>query len=103
MHHIQFDDPVWIFVGLNVPRRVETVSEAYSVLAEWPQRQRDNAHRIALNACLAALGGTIDAETARGPFVAFARKSGILMPDLSDAEPGLAAGRSGALTAQLPA
>jgi hypothetical protein len=37
--------------------------------------------RAAIRACKAALTGDIDAETARGVFVAFARKKDILFKD----------------------
>ncbi|MEI5632022.1 DUF982 domain-containing protein [Ensifer sp. CCNWLY38] len=36
---------------------------------------------MALNACRAALAGEIDVETARGTFVAFARRANLLAPD----------------------
>lgn len=92
-----FEEPVSIFVGLSFPTRVENVAEAYAILAEWPLNQRGPAHKSALNACKAAMAGLIDAETARGMFVAFARKCGILMPET---EPVIAASRTGAFGQQ---
>ncbi|MBB4573997.1 hypothetical protein GGI59_001718 [Rhizobium lentis] len=76
-----FKQPVTIFVGLGFPAEVRTVMEAYRHLAEWPATFRDAAHSIALKACTAALRGEIEAETARGLFVAFAEKHDLLAPE----------------------
>ncbi len=78
-----FKQPVTIFVGLGFPAKVRTVMEAYRHLAEWPETFRDPAHSIALKACTAALRGEIEAETARGLFVAFAEKHDLLAPESS--------------------
>jgi hypothetical protein len=80
MENNVFEDPVSIIVGLSFPTRVETVAEAYGILSEWPHYQRDNVHAFALKACKAALAGEIDAETARVPFIAFAKKNALLLP-----------------------
>lgn len=95
-----FEEPVSICVGLSFPTTVETVAEAYAMLAEWPQNQRGSAHRLAMNACKAALAGAVDAETARGAFLRFAKNSGMLLPE-SDAV--IAARETGGLRLQLPA
>lgn len=73
-----FKQPVTIFVGLGFPAELRTVMEAYRHLDEWPAISRDAAHSVALKACGAALRGEIDAETARGLFVAFAEKHDLL-------------------------
>jgi len=52
--------------------------EAYRHLAEWPVSLRENAHSVAVKACQAALRGEMEAETARGFFVAFAQKHDLL-------------------------
>jgi len=98
MENSSFEVPVTIFVGLGFPTSVSSVAEAYALLAEWPYSRRDRAHSIALKACRAALDGMIDAETARGTFVAFARKTGILMP-----EPVIAARQTKVLGRQVSA
>uniref|UniRef100_UPI000568128E DUF982 domain-containing protein n=1 Tax=Neorhizobium vignae TaxID=690585 RepID=UPI000568128E len=67
-----FRKPVFILVGLGFPTEISTVMDAYRHLVEWPTSFRDTAHSIALKACLAALRGEIEAETARGLFAAFA-------------------------------
>ncbi|KEC76084.1 hypothetical protein RLPCCGM1_c0187 [Rhizobium leguminosarum bv. phaseoli CCGM1] len=55
--------------------------EAYRHLDEWPAMLRDAAHSVALKACAAALRGEIEAETARGLFLAFAEKHDLLAPE----------------------
>ncbi|ANL39752.1 MULTISPECIES: DUF982 domain-containing protein [Rhizobium] len=76
-----FKQPVTIFVGLGFPAEVRTVMEAYRHLDEWPAMLRDAAHSVALKACAAALRGEIEAETARGLFLAFAEKHDLLAPE----------------------
>ncbi|AOF94481.1 DUF982 domain-containing protein [Sinorhizobium sp. RAC02] len=76
-----FRKPVTILVGLGFPAEVQSVMDAYRHLVEWPTSFRDTAHTIALKACQAALGGEIEAETARGLFAAFAEKHKILAPE----------------------
>jgi hypothetical protein len=75
-----FRKPVTILVGLGFPAEVRTVMDAYRHLVEWPTSFRDTAHSVALKACQAALCGEIEAETARGLFVAFAQKHELLAP-----------------------
>ncbi|HWK64059.1 MAG TPA: DUF982 domain-containing protein [Rhizobiaceae bacterium] len=80
MEHDRFEHPVTVIVGLGVPANIRSVREAYAMLNEWPPSKRNGAHTVALNACRAALAGEIDAETARGAFVAFARRADLLAP-----------------------
>jgi hypothetical protein len=77
-----FKTPVTILTGLGIPTPVNSVLQAYQMLMDWPVAGRDRAHSIAKNACLAALNGHIEAETARGLFAAFAERQEILAPDL---------------------
>jgi hypothetical protein len=81
MEHNLFERPVTVFVGLGFPTAVSSVQEAYALLNEWPPSKQNSAHTVALNACRAALAGEIDAETARGMFLAFARRSDLLAPE----------------------
>ncbi|SEH30955.1 DUF982 domain-containing protein [Rhizobium sp. NFR12] len=76
-----FRQPVSILVGLGFPAEICSVLDAYRHLVEWPASQRDAAHSVALKACRAALQGEIEAETARGLFVAFAEKHDLLAPE----------------------
>ena len=78
-----FREPVSILVGLGFPAEVRSVMEAYRHLIEAPASQRDTAHAVALKACGAALRGEIEAETARGLFVAFVKKHDLLAPDIN--------------------
>lgn len=74
-----FEKPVRVWVGLGFPRQLNTVVDAYQFAVEWCGNGPEQ--RAAIRACRAALAGEIDAETARGVFVAFARKKDILMED----------------------
>ncbi|MGI0526744.1 DUF982 domain-containing protein [Rhizobium giardinii] len=80
MEHDCFRHPVTILVGLGFQAEIHGVREAYAWLNEWPPSKRNSTHTIALNACKAALAGEIDVETARGAFVAFARRANRLAP-----------------------
>jgi hypothetical protein len=86
MSTTSFAQPISILVGLGFPREVENIWQAYEVLNDWPSR--GSAHKAALDACRAGLANKIDAEAARGLFEAFARKSGILAPDVAIELPG---------------
>lgn len=77
-----FKTPVTILTGLGIPTPVKSVLHAYEILMDWPFTGRDRAHSVAMNACLAALNGHIEAETARGLFAAFAERQDVLAPDL---------------------
>ncbi|MDP9838685.1 hypothetical protein J2T09_003457 [Neorhizobium huautlense] len=77
-----FREPVTILVGLGFPAQVLGVMDAYQHLVEWPGSFRDSAHAVALKACQAALRGEIEAETARGLFVAFAQKHDLLASEI---------------------
>ena len=83
MQYNMFNTPVTIIVGLGFPTEVRTVAEAYALLSEWPLSKKDPAHAMALKACKAALCGDVEAETARGLLVAFARKHDALAPDFA--------------------
>lgn len=76
-----FKEPVSILVGLGFPAEVHSVMDAYRHLTEWPAALRENAHSVALKACGAALRGEIEAETARGVFIAFAEKHDLVAPE----------------------
>lgn len=79
-----FQTPVTVLTGLGFPTPVRSVDEAYALLLDWPGFERNRAHTLALRACRAALAGEIEAETARGTFLAFARKANLLVPDVDE-------------------
>jgi len=74
-----FEKPVRVWVGLGFPRQLNTVVDAYQFALEWCGNSPEQ--KAAIRACKAALTGEVDAETARGVFVAFARKKDILVEE----------------------
>ena len=74
-----FEKPVRVWVGLGFPRQLNTVVDAYQFVSEWCGTSPEQ--KAAIKACRAALVGDVDAETARGILIAFARKKDILIED----------------------
>lgn len=74
-----FEKPIRVWVGLGFPRQLNTVADAYQFAADWCGNSPEQ--KAAIRACKAALVGDVDAEIARGVFVAFARKKDILIED----------------------
>lgn len=81
MEHNVFEQPVWVYSGLNIPVALQNVAQAHSFLLDRPGHLRGIGYSGAVNACLAALQSEVDAETARAAFAGYAKRSGILMPD----------------------
>lgn len=79
MNNTFFEEPVTVLVGLGFPRRIESASEAYQLLSDMKLTASKAAHKVAMQACKAAIDGKIDPETARSAFVAFARRSAMLL------------------------
>jgi hypothetical protein len=74
-----FETPIRVWVGLGFPRQLNTVVDAYQFAVDWCGNSPEQ--KAAIRACKAALAGDIDAETAKGIFLAFARRKDILMED----------------------
>lgn len=74
-----FKEPVRVWVGLGFPRQLNTVVDAYQFAMEYCGNSPEQ--RAAIRACKAALTGEVDPETARGVFVAFAKKKGLIAED----------------------
>ena len=74
-----FEKPIRVWVGLGFPRQLNTVVDAYQFAVDWCGNGPEQ--KAAIRACKAALTGEIDVETARGIFIAFARKKDILVDD----------------------
>jgi hypothetical protein len=74
-----FEKPVRVWVGLGFPRQLNTVVDADQFVMDWCGNSPEQ--KAAIRACKAALAGEIDAETARGILVRFARKKDILLED----------------------
>ena len=81
-----FEKPIRVLVGLGFPRQLHTVADAYQFADDWCGNSPEQ--KAAIRACKAALVGDVEAETARGVFLAFARKKDILLED--DAMPLIA-------------
>lgn len=74
-----FEKPVRVWVGLGFPRQLSSVVDAYQFVVDWCGNSPEQ--RAAIRACKAALAGEIDAETARGILMQFAKKKDILVED----------------------
>ena len=74
-----FRKPVRVWVGLGFPRQLNSVVDAYQFVVDWCGNSPEQ--KAAIRACKAALAGEIDAETARGILVRFAKKKDILVED----------------------
>jgi len=79
----KFEQPVVVLTGLGHPAAIASAMEAYVFLADWPVSKRDPAHGFALKACLAAIRGEVEADTARGVFSSWAEKHDLLAPDFA--------------------
>ena len=73
-------------VGLGFPRQLNSVVDAYQFVTDWCGNSPEQ--KAAIRACKAALTGDIDAATARGVVIQFARKKNILVEE--DAMPPMA-------------
>ena len=78
----EFERPVVILTDLGHPTAVTGAMDAYMFLADWPKHKRDVAHELATKACLAAVRGEIEPETAKGLFASWAERQDILAPDV---------------------
>lgn len=74
-----FEEPVRVWVGLGFPRQLNSVVDAYQFAVDYCGNSPEQ--KAAIRACKAALVGEIDPETARGVFVAFAKKKGLMVDD----------------------
>lgn len=93
MNSTFFKEPVTVLVGLGFPRKIENAMEAYQLLSDMRLITSRAAHKVAMQACKAALDGQIDPELARSAFVAFARRSAMLVSNSSRARSGRAEAR----------
>lgn len=83
MRSDDFERPVVILTGLGHPAAIASAMEAYMFLTDWPASRRDAVHGFALKACLAAIRGEIEADTARGLFASWAEKHDLLAPNVA--------------------
>ena len=78
-----FSSPVSVLKGIGIPTIIWTVGEAFDFLNEWPVFRRNAAHLLAMNACKAALAGEVGVDLAEEAFRGFARRSGVLIEDVT--------------------
>src|SRR6476660_8213455 len=78
MNGYVFDNPVRVRDGQSI-REVANVWDAIEFMEEWPVPARGLIHETALDACYAAHDGRKPVETARRGFVAWARRTGLLV------------------------
>lgn len=76
-----FERPVVVLTCFGVPTAVSSAMEAYMFLTDFPAAKRDPAHAFASKACLAAVRGEIEPETARGLFASWAERRSVLATD----------------------
>jgi Protein of unknown function (DUF982) len=92
MNNTFFEEPVIVLVGLGFPRRIESAMEAYQLLSDMQLAVSKAAHKVAMQACKAAIDGKIDPETARSAFIAFARRSAMLLSNAPAFKPEMDVG-----------
>jgi Protein of unknown function (DUF982). len=73
-----FDRPVYLKGGKYVIQEIASVIDAIDFLEEWPERERDTLHDVALKTCLMAHDGLKPLKAARDAIRAFGKKKGIL-------------------------
>jgi len=81
MDHVQFDQPVSVFIGLGFPREIQTALDAYDVLIEW-NGLPDLDRSAAIETCRKVLNGKGNGREAREAFQRFAHGRGILVEDV---------------------
>jgi hypothetical protein len=74
-----FEEPIRIWMGLGFPRQLNSVVDAYQFAMEYCGNSPEQ--KAAIRACKAALRGEVDPETARGVFVAFAKRKGLIVDE----------------------
>lgn len=79
----EFQRPVVVLTDFGHPTAISTAMEAYMFLADFPPSRQDAIHKMTAKACLAAVGGEIETETARGLFASWAERNDILAPDVA--------------------
>ncbi|KAB0679353.1 DUF982 domain-containing protein [Aureimonas leprariae] len=84
MEYDRFEEPVWVYVGLNVPRMLETVTQAYVFLDDCPSTLRGPGYVAAKELCRRAMHRRTGAEKARRALAIFADRRGILAPAIGD-------------------
>jgi hypothetical protein len=80
----RFEAPVRIYMGLNVARDFISPLQAYAFLNDLECDRTRAEYVAAKTACLQALRGDADVQTACDAFAEFADRMGILVPRWDD-------------------
>lgn len=73
-----FEKPVYLRAGKHVIQEVANVRDAIDFLEDWPERDRDLIHEVALRTCTMAHDGLEPLKAARDAIRSFGTKKGIL-------------------------
>jgi hypothetical protein len=78
-----FERPVIIFNCFGIPTAISSAMEAYMFLTDLAARHQDAAAEFARKACLAAVRGEVEPDTARGLVSSWAERRGLLGTDFA--------------------
>ncbi len=78
MHSNHFEKPVYLKAGKYLVQEIGSVHDAIDFLEDWPERDRDLIHEVALKTCLMAHDGLKPRKVARDAIRSFGIKKGIL-------------------------
>jgi Protein of unknown function (DUF982). len=74
-----FNRPVYLKEKKDLVREIVSIEDAIDYLEEWPERERDLVHDVALKTCYMALDGHKPIQSARDAVRAFGKKKGMLV------------------------
>lgn len=74
-----FDRPVYLKEGKYLVREITSLEDAIDFLDEWPEKDRDLMHEVALKTCFMAHDGHKPLKVARDAIRAFGKRKGILV------------------------
>lgn len=81
MHNLLAFKPVVVTAEVGDKREISSLCDMVQFLTEWAKTGESKTWEIAMKACNAAQSGELDPQIARNAFVAFARRSKILVPE----------------------
>ncbi len=81
MHNMMLFKPVVVTAEVGDKREICSLSDMIEFLEEWAKTGETRTWEMAMRACNSARAGELDPQIARDAFVAFARRSKILVPE----------------------
>ncbi len=81
MHNMLAFKPVIVTAEVGDKREISSLCDMIEFLTEWAKTRESKTWEIAMKACNAAQSGELDPQVAHNAFVAFARRSKILVPE----------------------